>query len=73
MFPIKNGLKKGHSLSSIISNFAFEYAIRRGQVNLDGMKLNDIHQLLVYADGVNILGEKNTYCTEKQRSFSIAE
>jgi len=49
MFPIKNGLKKGHSLSSIISNFAFEYAIRRGQVNQDGLKLIGIRQLLVYA------------------------
>jgi len=56
MFPIKNGLEKGHSLSSFISNFAFAYAIRRGQVNQDSLKLNGIHQLLVYADGVNILG-----------------
>jgi len=32
------------------------YAIRRVKVNQDGLKLNDTHKLLIYADGVNILG-----------------
>jgi hypothetical protein len=56
MFPIRNVLKQGNALSPLLFNFAVEFAIRRAQVNQNGLKLIGTHQLLIYAENVNILG-----------------
>jgi hypothetical protein len=56
IFPIRIFFIQGDVLSSLLFNFALQYVIRRVRVKQDGLKLNCTHQLLVYADDVNILG-----------------
>jgi hypothetical protein len=55
IFPVRNGLKQGGTLSPFLFNFASGYAIRRVRLNQDFLKFNGTHQLQVCADYVNIL------------------
>ena len=72
MFPIRNGLKQGDALSPLLFNFALVYAIRRVQVNQDGLKLNGTHQLLAYADDVNIVGGSVHTVNENAEALVVA-
>jgi hypothetical protein len=56
MFPVRNGLKNGDTLSPLLFNFTLVYVNRRDKVNQDGLKLNGRHELVVYIDDVNIYG-----------------
>ena len=59
-------------LSPLLFNFALEYAVKRVQVNQDGLKLNGTHQLLAYVDDVNILGGSAHTVEENAEALLVA-
>ena len=56
-FPIENGLKQGDLLPPLVFNFLLEYAIRKVQETNLGLDMNGAHQVLAYADDVNLIGD----------------
>jgi hypothetical protein len=56
-FPIQNGLKQVAAISPLLFKFTLEYAIRKVLENQVGSELSGTHQLLVYADDINLLGD----------------
>jgi len=52
-------------------HFALEHTIRRVQVIQDGLKLNGTHQLLAYADDVNILGGSEHTVKENAKALVV--
>ena len=65
-------MKQEDALSLLLFNFALEYAIKRVQVNQDGLTLNGTHQLLAYAYDVNILGGSVHTVKENAEALVVA-
>jgi hypothetical protein len=57
MLHIKNGLKEGDALLSLLFNFAVEYDIRKVKTNHRLLKFNGTHQVIIYTDDVNLQGQ----------------
>jgi hypothetical protein len=67
-FPIQNRLKQEDALWPLLFNFAFEIAIREVLVYEEGLKTNETHQHLVYADSFYLLGS-NLNITNKTQAL----
>ena len=78
IIPVHNGLKQGDPLFLLLFNFDLEHDIRKASVNLQGLKLNGTHKLLVYTESVKLSGtnintmkENHTISQQKSLDFVI--
>jgi hypothetical protein len=68
MLPIKEWFETRRCSIAI----AFQLCFRRVQVSQDGLKLNGTHQLLVYADDINVLGGNVRTIKENAEALLVA-
>jgi hypothetical protein len=69
-FPVQYDIKQGDALLPVLFNFTLENSITKIQENYVRLKLHGAHQLLAYADDVNLLGF-NIDTTEKDTETII--
>jgi hypothetical protein len=66
-FPFQSGLVQGDALSTFLFTFS-DCAIRKVHDNKEGLELDGTHQLLVYVDAVNLLGENINIIRKKKET-----
>jgi Reverse transcriptase (RNA-dependent DNA polymerase). len=54
---LSSGFRIENVLSPLLLNFALEYNIRKVQETRLGLDVNGTHQVLAYADDVNLIGD----------------
>ena len=64
---LKNSLKQEDALSPRLFHFALEYAIRKIQETNLGLDTNCTHQVLAYADDVNLIDDDIRAIENKRR------
>jgi len=67
--PAKNCLTDGDSLSPLLFNLPLPYTTKKVQVNLEGLKLIETHQLEVKAYVDNLSGKSIRNMKDIQKSF----
>jgi hypothetical protein len=70
---IHNDPKQVNASLPQLFNFALVYAIRKVQEHQVRLKLNRTHQLLAYADDVNLLGDNIRYYKENLENLIDAD
>jgi hypothetical protein len=68
----QNSLPQGDVLSPLLFNFTLQYAIRKIKGSHEGLEVNGIHQLLVYADDVSKVDE-NINTRNKKKTEALLE
>jgi len=68
--PDTYGVKPVDVLSPVLFIFYLEYAAGNVRANLEGLKLNDTHQLLVSADDDSLLAD-NLWHKQREKEINI--